>query len=418
MKVVYLNPTGQLGGAERVLLDVMASLLAADSHFRPHLIAASDGPLVAAARNLSVPVTVLPFPPSLARLGDGGAGGPAGRQIGPLAMLGRLTKACGAAGLYLNQLRRTLKRLSPDLIHTNGFKMHLLGLWTRPRRTPVVWHIHDYVSARPLMARVLPRFANRCAAIIAVSNSVATDVRKICQTEVHTIHNAVDLDRFSPDGEQLDLDTLAGMLTAAPGTVRVGMFATMARWKGHEVFLKALAALPDELPVRAYIVGNALYQTDGSQYSLVGLRRMAKDLGVSHKVGFTGFVENVPAAMRTCDIIVHASTQPEPFGLVIVEGMACGKPVIVSNAGGAAELIEDHRTALVHSPGNADELAERINELAANSSLRSQLTADCKAMVERRFNRKRLAVELLPIYRKATEKPTKRAFQSVSYSQR
>lgn len=418
MKVVYLNPTGQPGGAERVLLDMMASLLAADSHFFPHLIAASDGPLVAEARKLGVTVTILPFPPSLARLGDGGAGGPAGRQIGPLAMLGRLTKAGGAAGLYLNQLRRTLKRLSPDLIHTNGFKMHLLGLWARPRQTPVVWHIHDYISARPLMARVLPRFANRCTAIIAVSDSVAADVRKLCRAPVHTIHNAVDLDRFSPSGEQLDLDTLAGMLPAPDGTVRVAMFATMARWKGHEIFLQALAALPDELPIRAYIVGNALYQTDGSQYSLLELRRMAKDLGVSHKIGFTGFVENVPAAMRACDIIVHASTQPEPFGLVIIEAMACGKPVIVSNSGGAAELIEDGRTALVHSPCNAGELAQRINELAANSSLRSQLTADCRALVERRFNRNRLAAELLPIYRNATDKPTKSAFQSVSYSQR
>ncbi|MGE0882715.1 MAG: glycosyltransferase family 4 protein [Blastocatellales bacterium] len=399
MKVVYLNPTGQPGGAERVLLDMMASLLAADSHFFPHLIAASDGPLVAEARKLGVTVTILPFPPSLARLGDGGAGGPAGRQIGPLAMLGRLTKAGGAAGLYLNQLRRTLKRLSPDLIHTNGFKMHLLGLWARPRQTPVVWHIHDYISARPLMARVLPRFANRCTAIIAVSDSVAADVRKLCRAPVHTIHNAVDLDRFSPSGEQLDLDKLAGMLPAPDGTVRVAMFATMARWKGHEIFLQALAALPDELPIRAYIVGNALYQTDGSQYSLLELRRMAKDLGVSHKVGFTGFVENVPAAMRACDIIVHASTQPEPFGLVIIEAMACGKPVIVSNSGGAAELIEDGRNALTHQPGNVQGLMMRLNELVISKELRQNLGIAGNQTAKLRFSSMRLGHEILTSYR-------------------
>lgn len=417
MKVVYLNPTGQLGGAERVLLDVISSLMAADSGFHPHLVASADGPFIRAARDLGVPATVIPFPASLARLGDGAAGGPAGRQFGSLAMLGRLTKACGAAVSYLIRLRRALKRISPDLIHTNGFKMHLLGVWARPRRTPVVWHIHDYVSARPVMARLLPRFANRTAAIIAVSDSVAADVRKICRTEVHTIHNAVDLDRFSPFGERLDLDKLAGMLPAVPGTIRVAMFATMARWKGHEIFMRALAALPGDLPVRAYIVGNALYQTDGSQYSLLELRRLAKELGVSHRLGFTGFVENVPAAMRACDIIVHASTQPEPFGLVIIEAMACAKPVIVSNAGGAAELIENRRTALTHSPGNADELAQRINELAANSALRSQLSADCHAMVERKFNRNRLAVELMPVYRNATDRLLKPAFQSVSFSE-
>ncbi len=407
MKVVYLNPSGQLGGAEKVLLDILASLKAADPAFMPHLVVSANGPLVTKARALGVPTTILLFPLALARLGDGGAGGPAGRQIGLPALLGRVAKAVGATTVYLNRLRNELKRLSPDIIHTNGSKMHLLGMWARPKHTPVIWHIHDYISARPLLARALPRFAGKCAAIIAVSNSVADDIRSVCgqNAPVHKVYNAIDPDRYSPDGEKADLDALAGMPAANPGTIRVGMFATMARWKGHEVFLKAISLLPDELPVRGYIVGDALYQTDGSQYSIPELRDKAARLGIGEKVGFTGFIEEPAAAMRACDIVVHASSQPEPFGLVIIEAMACGRAVIVSQVGGAAELIAADQNALVHTPGDAAGLAAQINKLVANKILRKTLGMAGQVVVDRRFNRARLGAEFARIYKATTLQP-------------
>jgi glycosyltransferase involved in cell wall biosynthesis len=407
MKVVYLNPSGQLGGAEKVLLDILASLKAAEPAFRPHLVVSADGPLIAKAKALGVTTTLLPFPSALARLGDGGAGGPAGRQIAMTALLGRAAKAGGAAALYLNRLRHELKRLSPDILHTNGFKMHLLGMWAKPRRTPIIWHIHDYISARPLMARALPKFGNRCAAIIAISNSVADDIRSVCgrNAMVHTVYNAIDLDRYSPDGEKADLDALAGMPPANPGTIRIGMFATMARWKGHEVFLKAVSLLPEGLPVRAYIAGDALYQTDGSQYSIPELRGKAEQLGIAGKVGFTGFIEEPAAAMRACDIVVHASTRPEPFGLVIIEAMACARAVVVSQAGGAAELIAAGQNALAHTPGDAAGLAERINQLVTNKILRNALGAAGQMTVDRRFNRARLGAEFARIYNATAAQP-------------
>ena len=221
--------------------------------------------------------------------------------------------------------------------------MHLLGLWARPRNTPLIWHVHDYVSSRPLMAQMIKRYAKNCSAIITNSYSVADDVRKLCKTDVpiHPIYNAIDLEYFCPTGKQLDLDALAGLHPAPSDTIRVALLSTMARWKGQEVFLRALSMLPASLPIRGYIIGGALYQTDGSQYSIDELYQVALHFGLKDKVGFTGFIDDSASALRACDIVVHASTQPEPFGLVIVEAMACGRPVIVSRAGGAAELVEE-----------------------------------------------------------------------------
>src|SRR5947209_303956 len=151
VKIVYLNPTGQLGGAERVLLDLLASLRAAQPDWSTKLIVASEGPLSERALTLGVPTTVLPFPPSIARLGDSGAGGPAALQLRRLILLSRLGLAIVAAASYVGELRRVLVQMAPDILQTNGFKMHVLGVWARPSQVPVIWHIHDYVRPRPIM---------------------------------------------------------------------------------------------------------------------------------------------------------------------------------------------------------------------------------------------------------------------------
>lgn len=399
MNVVFLNPSGQIGGAERSLLDVLASLRAAEPAWSLRLVATADGPLVGAAEALGVRTVVVPLPDAVARLGDGGA-----RRA---ASLPRLAAALPAGLWYVRRLRRAVRTLAPDVLHTNGFKMHVLGLWARPREVPVVWHVHDFVARRPLMSRLLRGHARGCAAVVANSHSVADDVRRVCgervRMGVRAVHNAVDLARFSPAGPRLDLDARAGLAPAAPGTVRVGLVATLAWWKGHETFLRAVSLLPRELPVRAYVVGGALYETVDSQRSLGDLRALAHRLGVADRVGFTGFVEDAAAAMRSLDVVVHASTEPEPFGLVIVEAMACGRAVVASEAGGAAELIRDRVDALGHPPGDAVRLARCIEELARDGELRTRLGAEGRATAERRFDRSRLAAELVPIYRAAAE---------------
>lgn len=399
MNVVFLNPSGQIGGAERSLLDIMASLRAARPAWKLGLVATADGPLAPAAEALGVRVAVVPLPESLARLGDGGA-----RRS---ASLPRLAGALPAGLGYVRRLRRAVRALEPDVLHTNGFKMHVLGLWARPRGTPVVWHVHDFVARRPLMSRLLRGHARACAAVVANSHAVADDVRRVVggrvRGGVHAVHNAVDLATFSPDGLRLDLDARAGWAPAPPGTVRVGLVATLAWWKGHETFLRAVSLLPPELPVRAYVVGGALYETAGSQRSLDDLRALAGRLGVAERVGFTGYVEDAAAAMRGLDVVVHASTEPEPFGLVIVEAMACGRAVVASEAGGAAELIRPGVDALGHAPGDAAQLARRIAELAGDAGLRARLGAEGRATAERRFDRARLAEELVPIYQAAAE---------------
>lgn len=401
MRLLFLSASGQLGGAESCLLDVLASLRAAEPEWPLHLVSGTPGPLIARAASLGVAATVVPFPDALARLGEWAASrGGIGLSGGPA----RITSLLGAIRAYLTDLRTAIEASRPDVVHANGLKMHLLAARAVPRSGPaVVWHLHDYLSPRPASACLLRSVRSRCAQAIANSHSVAEDARAALGDglPIAVVLNAVDVCRFAPAGERVDLDALAGLPPAPPDTVRVGLVATFARWKGHEVFLEAVAQLPAHLPIRAYIIGGGVYQTDGSQFTLDALRTEAADLGIASRIGFTGFVDRPEAAYRALDVAVHTSTAPEPFGLVIVEAMACGRAVITSGAGGAAEIVTPGVDAVVHRAGDAADLAARIAGLAASASQRAALGERARATALRRFDRTRLAVDLVPLYRAA-----------------
>ena len=392
MRIVYLNPCGKLGGAETSLRELLAGLRAAVPEWELWLVLGEDGPLVTQAREIGVKTIVLPFPRPLARLGDA--------RTGLWTTLWCLLTAVWATALYSRRLARTIQSIRPEIVHTNGFKMHLLGAWTCPSQTPLVWHIHDYVRSRTLASRLLRVFSNSCTVAITNSKSVAADLKALSPNlSIVTIYNAIDLRRFAPAGNKLDLDELAGLPPAGVGTIRVGLVATLARWKGHSIFLQALSRLSSDKQVRGYIIGGPIYQTEGSQWSLTELKQEANRLGLAGKVGFTGFVEDAAAAMRSLDIVVHASTEPEPFGMVIIEAMACEKALIASQAGGASELFVDCEDALAHPPGDSEALAHRIRRLAGDVELRQRLGKAGRAKTECHFHRTRLAKELLSTYR-------------------
>jgi glycosyltransferase involved in cell wall biosynthesis len=388
-----------MGGAERALLDLLRAVSQARPDWKLELIAAADGELVAATQEIGITVRVLPFPRSVKRLGDAGAGGPAGSLVSRRALFARLALSAPKLAAYLYRLRSLLSRCQVDLVHSNGFKTHIIAAWAAPRHVRVIWHMHDYVQSRPVISKLLRIHAARCSVAIANSHSVARDLEPVCRGRLDTrvVYNAVDLKRFSPEGPCLDLDALAGLPPAPAGTVRVGLVATMARWKGHQVFLQALSMLTD-CRIRGYVIGGPIYETAGSQCTLDELRTKARDYGLDGHVGFTDYVKDSAAAIRALDVVVHASTQPEPFGLVVAEAMSCGKPIIASRAGGINEIITENETALGHGPSNAKELASRIALLTSDLGLRAKLALRGRQWAEKHFDPSRLAGEVVPIY--------------------
>ena len=402
--IVFLSTSAEIGGAERVLLDIVRSMREASPDRRLVVITSGHGTLIDEARALGATAIALPFPTNLSSLGDASIR----RSGGRVALSLRAALAAPDVMLYLRRLRAILREQEPDIVHSNGAKMHLLSAFASRGIAPVVWHLHDYVSSRPFMRRALRACVARCSAVVANSASVAADARSEfgAGVRIHTVLNGVDLERCSMAGVRLDLDAGDPPDATATFRVRVGIVATFAKWKGHELFFKALATLPTDLPIRAYVVGGALYETRDSQYSMDVLQGMAASMAGRVTVRFTGHVSDVPAAMRALDIVVHASSEPEPFGLVIAEAMACGRAIITAGSGGALELVDRDCDAIAVAPGDAQALGEAIARLARNDELRLRLGAQARESAERKFDRRRMATSLALIYAScATARP-------------
>jgi glycosyltransferase involved in cell wall biosynthesis len=396
MRVAFVSVSDQMGGSEVVLLQILRGLRLVRPAWELQLVAPGPGPLSAAARATGTGITTLAIPGALSTFGETAAVN--GRTSGSF----RFVRAAAAVPGYQRAMNAVLSRLTPDVVHTNGFKAHVFAARGRAAGAALIWHLHEYISRRPLTRTLLRRYARRCDAIVANSESVAADAsRALDGREVRVILNAVDLEVFSPRGAAADLDARCGLPPAPAGTVRVGLVATFARWKGHAAFLEAIASLPRDIPIRAYIVGGPMYDTRGSQYSAEELRSRVRALQLEDRVGFTGLVAEPADVLRALDIVVHASTDPEPFGMVIAEAMACGRAVVTSASGGAGELVRDGVDALVHAPGNAAGLAACIRRLAADPALREGLGRQARAVALERFDSARLTAQFASVYEQA-----------------
>jgi glycosyltransferase involved in cell wall biosynthesis len=400
VRILFLTPLGEIGGAERVLLDMIASLRRTGRELDIHVIVGAGGSLVAALNEAGAKVTLLRMQPTLNALGENALVGSTGRRSPFRAALATAC-AAGSASKYAVRLRRAVRSLRPDIVHSNGNKFHLLSGLALGRKWPVIWHLHDFLGERPLTRRLLRRVSRRVGCAIAVSEAVARDARSVLgPARIEVVRNAVDTERFAPgpaDGNLLD--RLAG-LPPARNVLRVGLMATYARWKGQDLFLEAAARLRPSLDLRFFIIGGPIYQTSGSQFSADELRRRIGELGLQERVGLIPFQSDPAAVYRALDVVVHASTRPEPFGLTIAEAMACARPVIVSATGGAAELFTHDRDAFGIPPGKACQLADAIHRLAANADLRLRLGETARQTALQQFDRTRLGPHLLEIYRR------------------
>ena len=391
MRILFLSVSGGFGGAERVLFDSIAALRTRHPQWTLSVVCLAEGPLAGELAATGADVRVLPMPRGLAGVGESGGS--------TAATLARLAAGAWPLPSYTRRLRAHLSAWSPDIVHANGLKAHVLAAWASPRSARLVWHVHDYVSSRPVSSVLLRRHAHRAAVVVANSHDVAADIRIAlgAHIRIEVVHNGVDTQRFQPIGDTIDLDAAAGLPAAPAGTRRVGLVATYARWKGHETFLRALAML-DAARVRGFVVGGPVYETSGSQFTCEELQGVARGLGLGDRVGFVPFQRDVAPVYRALDVVVHASTKPEPFGLSVLEAMACGRPVIVSEAGGVRELVTADEQGLTHPPGDANALASQLASLLDDPARCERLGACGRRTAVALFDRVRAAGALADVY--------------------
>lgn len=344
LRIVYVDHVAQLSGGELALARLLAALPEVDAH----VILAEDGPLRAMLAEGGATVEVLPLDARAGELrrGDVGTGG-------------ATVRATALTAAYTLRLARRIHRLKPDAVHTNSLKSGFYGgAAAKLARVPHVWHLRDRLAEDYLPARAitLTRLALRHLPDVVVCNSAET---------MRTARVAAQVvpDPYRPQ--------VPPQTRAHDGMV-VGMVGRLAPWKGQDVFLRAFAAAFAEQPsVQARIVGSAMFG-EHDDYA-VGLRILTAELGLDGRVTFVGFTTDVEHELGRLDVLVHASVVAEPFGQVVVEGMAAGLPVVATAAGGPLEIVTPEVDGLLVTPGDVAELATALDRSANDGTLRERL---------------------------------------------
>jgi glycosyltransferase involved in cell wall biosynthesis len=265
---------------------------------------------------------------------------------------------------YLCHLAQAIRRFNPTVLYTNGIKHHIIGALLRPfLRVPMIWHLRDNWGG-PLVGLLADFGPHR---IIANSRATATFLQKDMKfpQKVVVVHNSVDVAEYSPEGDTVHLET------AGP---KVGLVATLARWKGHTLLLQAAERILSEFPGAIfYFIGGSIYDTVAEIGYEDELRKLIVAKGLSEQVVMTGFQPEMAPWYRALDIVVNASLQPEPFGRTLLEAMSCGKAVVGPNAGGIPEFVQHGRSGLLYEMGQVEALTTAMLNLCRDPSLRRKL---------------------------------------------
>lgn len=291
------------------------------------------------------------------------------------------------------QMIRLFRNWRPDLVHLNNLLNSQLAAvfaaWLL--RIPCI-SCHQGCEHPSRLARLASRVA---ATHIAISNYVKEKLIDfgIPEKDISIIYDGIDTKRFSPTAVPADLQTLFNI----PKSSRVfALFGRLVHWKGHRVFIEAAAKIIQEIPeAHALIVGST---SDGPDEFERELRNLAKSLGIADKVTFAGYRANIPEILNAVDVVLHLSTIPEPQGLVVVEAMACAKPIVAVNQGGPKEIVEPGKTGFLVPPNDPQAAAEAVVKVLKDRELSLSLGRAARENVEETFSGEVCAREYRKLY--------------------
>lgn len=339
------NLDGTIGGSYYSLLFLAAGL--AKRRYEPVVGFLSDNALISRFRSAGIDTRI--FLPRR-----------------PIILRWRVARVFAKAANFLKgfviepvRLARMLRAQGFCLVHLNNSVVtnHVWMLAALIARIPCVTHERGMNPAFSTRSRWLAR---RLDMVICISDAVRDNfVRSgLGSIRMCTIRNGLDPTELTVTRTGLEIREEFGF---RPDSRLVGIVGNLRHWKGQEVFIRAFARIADRYPdLAALVIGD----TDPANLEYRrGIDRLLAERGLAERTAITGYRSNVADYVDALEILVHASVKPEPFGRVLLEGMALRKPIIASRDGGVLEIVVDGRTGLLFAPGDDAELAGRLIEL-------------------------------------------------------
>ncbi len=358
-RVLFVDQTSALGGAELSLLDIVKQRGVTD-----RVLLFQDGEFARLLRDVGTEVLIT-------------ANQEDQYEVRKNSNILQWLRVSGFMKRNIEAVRRAADGC--EVIYANTPKAFVVSaLASVGTKKPLIYHLRDIVSSDHfswINRQALVRLARLSKATV-IANSLAT-ARAFAQAgadekRISVVYNGIDSTPFDiarADSEQCKARVLRGLKKKiGPEAKIVGVFGRLARWKGQDVAIRAVKKLPN---VHMLLVGTALF---GESDYVQELNSLVSNWDLDDRIHFLGFRGDVATVMQACDVVVHCSSSPEPFGRVIVEAMLSKRPVVASRAGGAPEIIKEGESGRMFEPESVDELSTCIEGLLE--------AKDARAMVE------------------------------------
>lgn len=351
-RILYLHAGAEMYGADKVLLELIKGL--DKDEFDPHVILPNDGPLVESLRQVGAQVSVLDYP-ILRR-----------KYFNPKGIVDYIR----SYHFYAKQIASYAKEHNIDLVHNNTAAV-LEGIYLKRKlKLPLIWHVHEIIvkpkAISDFINMLMGRYADK---IVTVSQAVANHIKQspfIKDSQVEVIYNGVDNAVYYP----MDASSIREKFDIAQDALVIGMIGRVNAIKGQNDFIEAVEPLLEKNEQAVAFLAGGVFP--GEEWRLEELDKRIASSSVVSQIHRIDYYDKTSELYNMFDIFVLPSIKPDSLPTVVLEAMACSKPVVGYNNGGIAEMVVDDKSGCLVKPNRPQELSNAISLLLDSSEKREK----------------------------------------------
>ena len=351
-RILYLHAGAEMYGADKVLLELIKGL--DRQEFEAHVILPNDGVLVEALRQVGAQVSVLDYP-ILRR-----------KYFNPKGIADYIR----SYNFYAKQIALYAREHNIDMVHNNTAAV-LEGIYLKRKlKLPLIWHVHEIIvkpkAISDFINMLMGRYADK---IVTVSQAVANHIKQspfIKDSQVEVIYNGVDNAVYYP----MDASSIREKFDIAQDALVIGMIGRVNAIKGQNDFIEAVEPLLEKNEQAVAFLAGGVFP--GEEWRLEELDKRIASSSVVSQIHRIDYYDKTSELYNMFDIFVLPSIKPDSLPTVVLEAMACSKPVVGYNNGGIAEMVVDDKSGCLVKPNRPQELSNAISLLLDSSEKREK----------------------------------------------
>lgn len=356
INILYLHAGAEMYGADKILLELVSHI--DRKLFNPLVILPCDGVLKRKLEEKNVKTYVVNYP-ILRR-----------KYFNAKGILKYSLSYFKGSNEIISLLRKI--EFKVDIIHINTMAV-LEGIYLKKRlQAKLIWHVHEIIEKPKIISDFLNflvgKYADECVAVsVAVKKHLITS-KYICDKKVIVIYNGIDSKIFNSN---VSYGYLFKDFQIPVNSIRIGVIGRINSWKGQNDFLDATVPLLGKYPtLYLFIIGSAF---SGEEWRVDKLKDRILTEKYNSRIIYSPFRRDNAAVQSFLNVLVLPSTNPDPLPTVVLEAMACGKPVVGYAHGGIKEMVKNGYNGYLEPPHNKKALSKSLDRLIGNEDKRKTL---------------------------------------------